>query len=114
MDDFVNIKNVIEQTFKWARKKEDLKTSDFVSVLIQGLKHCSKDFYRFSPRDINCMISGDREFKYIIFSHPYRDGLNYTLNNVFKDYNNTSLALESSIVNRNEEFDISKLKNFKF
>ncbi len=113
MDDLINIENVIQQTFKWARKKEDLKTSDFVSVLLQGLKHCSKDFYRVSPRDINCVISGKREFKYIFFNHPYRTGLNYTLNTAFQKHNNIYLSLESEVV-RNNEFSIENVKNFKF
>ncbi len=113
MDDNINIENVIQQTFKWARKKEDLKTSDFVSVLLQGLKHCSKDFYRISPRDINCIISEDREFRYIFFNHPYRTGLNYTLNTAFQKHNNTSLSLEGEAV-KTSEFSIGNVKNFKF
>jgi len=112
MDEGVNLMNCIDQVITWSRKKEDLKKSDFISVLMQAIKHASKQYRSLKAKYVECIITNDRELKYIYISHPYKETLNNHLNSVFINYNNTNLAFEG--LPKEPEFNLTNIKNFKF
>ncbi len=116
MDHSTNIYAIMDRVISWSKRKQYLRTSDFVSVFLNELKTSSKDFYRFNTKHINCQINSERVLTYFSFEHPnnFERSNVHIINDALQHYRYTSLAFEGVEEVAQSDFTFKKIKDFKF
>lgn len=118
--DNINYYAIINRTIEWAKRKEFLKTADFVSVFLHELKASSKLFYRLSLKHLDCNISEDRTLRTLRivapsdFYYDFTNGRSLLMNEVLKTYDNKSLAYVGEETVKPFDISIGKIKDFTF